>query len=443
MSVLVVGGVIINKHEPHTQDINTGGMVMQALAIQTMNPANIKNMVASKMDSAAFASWIAPCEFSVKNNTLVITAPNQFSVSFIKSVYLNVLESFDMPIEIVAVGNTNATANDNEVKTFIPNTNTNAEYRFDNFITSDENAFAVSAAKKISSGTATFSPLFIYGGTGCGKSLLAGCIAATTTLRVVSMTGGQFLSEFARALRDNSVFAFKDFCRKCDVFIMDDVHVLSGKRATCEEFLNLLTDLISQNKNIVLTSNAAPAALSGFDRRAQSIMASGLVADLTAPDAGVRRQMLMNSGVDDGVATTLSVRVGADGHLVAGVAKKIAAYTELMGERVTANIAERLLSDTVRRARTPVQMVKSMCDKLGVSYDAVCGAGRCRTIVRARMIMMSALKSGTKLSLSDIGNLVGGRDHASVLYAINTLEKLKKTDLILGAQLMQMIEECK
>ncbi len=413
---------------------------MQATARQTINAKSVIGALSQKIDSAAYASWIAPCEISVQNNCLSVVAPNQFSADYIRSVYLGLLESFGMPVNIVAAS-VAAPSNDNELKVFVPTPNPEPRTTNHDFICSDENAFVVSACKKMADGAATFSPLFIYGSTGCGKTMLAESVA--TAGKSLMMTGGQFVAEFARSLRENTAFAFKDFCRKCDTFILDDVHVLSGKRATADEFMNLLTDLIAQKKNVVLTSNAAPGALSGFDRRLQSIMASGLVADVAAPTQNVKKLMLERAGVAPDVAEILASRLNGDGHLISGVAKKIATYAELMGERVTVAVAEKLLSDTLAKNKTPTSMVKSMCEKLGVSYDAVCGTTRTRTIVRARMIMMTALKSATKLSLSEIGTHVGGRDHATVLYAISQIEKMRGSDLILSAEINQMIEVCR
>lgn len=295
----------------------------------------------------------------------------------------------------------------------------------------------------MASGTAAFSPLFIYGATGCGKTLLAQCINTAANGRTLMMTGSQFVAEFSRSLREHSIFAFKDFCRNCDTFILDDVHVLAGKKATTEEFLSLVMDLRSANKNIVLTSNVAPAGLTGFDRRIQSLLASGLVADIAVPSVTAKKTMLVRNGVALDVAEMLSKRISGDGHLIAGVAMKIKTYSELMGEKVTVDVATKLLSDTLGKNKTPLSMVKSMCEKLGVSYDAVCGSGRARTLVRARQIMMVALKSATKLSLAEIGRLVGDRDHATVLYAISQIDKARASDLMLVAEIDQMIEECR
>ena len=223
---------------------------------------------------------------------------------------------------------------------------------------------------------------------------------------------------------------------------MDDVQCLSGKKASTEEFMQLIIDLRNAGKNIVLTANAAPSNLTGFDRHAQGLLASGLVADVALPNEYVKTTILTRAGVKADVAKSLAARITNDGHLVAGVANKIKTYTELMGTAVDMDVASRLLADTLKVVKTPVAMVRGMCEKLGVSYDAVCGTGRSRSLVLARQIMMVVLKGATQLSLSEIGNFVGGRDHATVLYAIKQIEKQQASDLVLAAQIQQLIAEC-
>ncbi len=428
---------------------------MQVAAKKMMtNLEQIKGAIAAKMDVASYSSWISPLQFDVCGDTLVLTAQNQFSADFIGSVHANVLSSvaaeFGLNVKICVRGATVSAnvANDNNVQTYTPAkaekvATVATKNAFDCFVSCEENSFVLSACKKLAAGAVPFSPLFIYGPAGCGKSLLVNCIENASEGRVIKMSGGQFVAEFTRSLHDKSVFAFKDFCRNCDTFILDDVQTLAGKRATCEEFVQLIVDLRAAGKNVVLTANAAPNNLSGFDRRMQSLLASGLVADVVAPNANVKRVMLTRAGVSSEVAEALATRIAGDGHLVGGVATKIKTYSELMGETVTLEIAQRLLADTLQKSKTPIAMVKSMCEKLGVAYDAVCGKGRSRAVVLARQMMMAVLKGATNMSLTEIGRACGDRDHATVLYAISQVEKLKKTDLVLAAQINQMIEECR
>ncbi len=427
---------------------------MQAAAkTQMTNLEVIKGAIAAKIDSAAFTSWIAPLSFEVVDNVLVLGAQNQFSADFINSVHSGVLAAvaaeFGLGLNIVVRGaaarNAAPIANDNKAQAYAPVVTPVADVAatFDAFITTDENMFVVSACKKLAAGLVPFSPLFIYGVAGCGKSLLADCIAGAAAGRVVKMSGAQFVSEFTRSLKEHNVFAFKDYCRNCETFILDDVQALSGKKASTEEFLQLVVDLRNAGKNVVLTANAAPSNLTGFDRHAQGLMASGLVADVVAPNAYVKTTMLKRAGVKADVADLLATRIANDGHMIAGVATKIKTYVDLMGTAVDMDVASRLLADTLQAAKTPMAMVRDMCEKLGVSYDAVCGNGRSRSLVLARQTMMAVLKEATSLSLTEIGNFVGGRDHATVLYGIKQIEKQKASDLVLAAQIQQLVAECK
>ncbi len=420
---------------------------MQA-ATKNIDVKTIKDMIAQQMDFAAWTSWIAPLSFEISDNVLVLAAQNQFSADYISSVYgatlQNVARAFDLDVKLVVRGTAPVSkiANDNNVQSYAPVMDAVAPVAFDAFIASDENAFVLSTAKKVATGAVSFSPLFIYGAAGTGKTLLADCIKSESQ-NAILMTGGQFVAEFTRALHNRTIFAFKDFCRNCDTFILDDVQALAGKRATMDEFLQLVMDLRASGKNVVLTAPCSPNNLTGFDRRAQSLLASGLVADITAPNANVKRTMLVRAGVATDVADAIANRIANDGHMISGVANKIKTYSELMGGRVTLEIAEHLLGDTLEKFKTPIAMVKNMCEKLGVSYDAICGAGRARQLVLARQMIMVVLKNSTRLSLSEIGQYVGNRDHATVMYAIKQIEKMQASDLMLSAQIAQLIAECK
>jgi len=428
---------------------------MQAIATkQNVSIESIKAEIASKIDSAGFTTWIAPLQFDVCQNCLNLVAQNQFTADYVKKEYGNVLKNIaadfllDLNICVKSCAGAACLANDNVVCTYesfktnrvVKNTNKNT---FDKFVVCDDNMFAVAACKKIAMGDASFNQLFINGASGAGKSLLVDCICHAAQNRVVKTSGGQFVADFARSLRDKTIFAFKDFCRNCDIFVMDDVCALAGKRASCEEFLQLIIDLKNAGKRVVLTANGAPNALTGFDRRIQSIFASGLVVDVIAPNAFVARTMLIRAGVDMNVANELSKNISGNGHLIDGIISKIKTYQELMGEHVDMNVASHLLGDLLQKNRTPISMVKTMCEKMSVSFDEICGNSRARRLVRARQIMMAVLKNVTNLSLTEIGNVCGGRDHATVVYALSQIEKQKMSDLILGAEIDEMIKICK
>jgi chromosomal replication initiator protein len=190
-------------------------------------------------------------------------------------------------------------------------------------------------------------------------------------------------------------------------------------------------------KTVVLTSNIAPSQITGFDRRLVSLMASGLSVDLAVPDADAREKFLTKYGVRGPAAKAIAERTPANGHILAGICKKIAAWKELDCGELSESALEKLLGDVLEKHRTPLCMVKGMCAKLGVAFDDVASATRTRAVVLARQKIMCALKASTNLTLSEIGRLVG-RDHASVLYAMSQIEKAKMTDMLLESEIADL-----
>ncbi len=396
------------------------------------------------------SSWISSCEISFDKSYLYIDTENQFISDVIKGSYFDVLssvaEKFDLSLKIEV-------SKDKIIKTPIANDVKNNSYvpekieskkllSFDDFVVSEQNLFAVSACKKIADLSASFSLLFLYGSTGSGKSLLARCINSSSKGKTVFMSASNFVSEFARSISEHSTFAFKDFCRNVDIFILDDVHILSGKRASTEEFLQLIVDLHSSGKTVVLTSSVSPSNLSGFDHKTLSLFSSGLVVDLASPDKEVKKSILLKNGIAEDVAEFLSNNIENNGHLIAGVLTKLKTYSEIMGEKITIKIAEKLLSDLLGNSKTPLSIAKAICKKLSVSFENICSSSRNSRLVHARQIIMSILKEKTDLSLAEIGKLLGNRTHATVLYAISQVEKIKSSDLIIGSEIEQIIKEC-
>ncbi|MDR0967617.1 MAG: hypothetical protein LBL75_02165 [Rickettsiales bacterium] len=415
------------------------------------NADSVKNSLRQILPNDVYETWFAPLKISVVENNLNVHAQNQFSADFITRSYSDVLESVASEFGLCLFISVSASVakiqsvNDNVKCEFIPvaDTKTTPSLDFSAFITSDENSFAVAAARQVANLSANFSPLFIHGAPASGKSHLCACINGAARGRTLMMTGAGFVSEFLRAITQKSVFAFKDFCRNCDVFIMDDVQAIAGKRACTDEFISLLVDLIANKKAIVLTANSAPSQITGFDRRIQSVLASGLSVDLVAPSVSTRRAMLVRSGMSNTLAESVATKLPANAHIVMGAAKKMSAYAELMGEKITDAVAEKLLSDVLQKNKTPTMMIRAMCDKMGVSVDSVCGNSRTRGVVRARQIIMAALRGGTKMSLSEIGRALGDKNHATILYGLNQIDAACKTDLLLNAEIAQMTAECR
>ncbi|MDR0803490.1 MAG: AAA family ATPase [Rickettsiales bacterium] len=409
---------------------------------------NIILALREKLGDATFDSWLQTAAIETAEDTLAINTISRFNADFICRNYLTAIESvageFGYGVKIICAP-TAAPVNDNVIQSKIamPAARENTGVRFGDFLCAPENQFALSAAQKIASGAASFSPLFIYGPAGCGKSMIAAAIENEFDGRALHMTGAQFVSEFVRSIAARNNFAFKDFCRNCDLFILDDISALVGKKQTIDEFTTLLMDLVRAGKNVVITAENAPGQISGFDRRLQSLLASGLVADLTAPTVDIRRRMLVAGNVPGEIAAQIAGRIAANGHIVGGIVKKITTWRDLMGTPITAAVAESLISDCARKNRTPLAIARAMSEKTGISFDDICSGTRVASVVRARAMMMFALKQTGRQTLSEIGRIFGDRTHATVLHAIAMVEKMKSGDLIMSAELNEMCEMCR
>jgi len=427
--------------------------MQMTLQKQMVDVEHIRDILASKIDSAGFTSWIAPLKFEVKESCLNVYAHNQFVADYITNVYFNCLNevaaTFSLSLHICIANKISSCdmniANDNTVNINNEKLGIKKSYNeFDKFIVSDDNMFALAACKKIALGNASFNQLFIHGPSGCGKTMLLNCINLEFSGRVVMLSGDQFVSNFTSSLRDKTVFKFKDFCRECDVFILDDICALSGKNATINEFVQLISDLRNSGKYVIISSSVAPTDLIGFDHRIQSLLSSGLVVNVVAPNVCVRKNMLIKSGMSREIADVLSKNLIEDGHVITGVVNKLKTYSELMGEKINLDIAMHLVRDVLqKKSNTPTSYVKSMAEKMGISYEDICSNSRIRRVTRARQIIMLALKKATNLSLTEIGNVCGGRDHATVVYSISQIEKQMSGDLILSAEINDLINICR
>ena len=187
------------------------GMQTMAAKTQMTNPDSIKGAIAAKIDAASYTSWIAPLTADIVDDVLVLGAQNQFSADFINSVHFGTIAAvaaeFGLGASVVVRGAAKASvapvANDNNTQVYAPAAVENATVAFDSFVVADENLFVVSACKKLAAGAVAFSPLFIYGPAGCGKSHLVDCIAGASNARVIKMSGAQFVSEFTRIAQIN------------------------------------------------------------------------------------------------------------------------------------------------------------------------------------------------------------------------------------------------
>jgi chromosomal replication initiator protein len=329
-------------------------------------------------------------------------------------------------------------------------------FTFDRFVVDASNRVAFNAACALADGgPVRFSPLYLHGPTGMGKTHLCHAIAHaflehSPQARVLVMSAERFMFEFVQAMRARDTFAFKARLRGCDLLLIDDLQFIAGKDATQEEFFHTVNEVMAAGKRLVIAADRCPQALDGIDPRITGRMASGLVADIRAPEPALRRAILdrkvADLGVDvpEDVLTLLAQRLTANIRELEGALNRVVAYAQLTGERVDLDFAVATLGDSLRGAVRRVtidEIQKRVCDHFEVKPLDLVSERRARAIARPRQIAMYLAKRLTTRSLPEIGRKFGGRDHSTVIHAVRRVEELRDTDREVDAAVRVLMGE--
>ncbi len=324
-----------------------------------------------------------------------------------------------------------------------PQLNTN--YSFDSFIEGDCNKLARSAGLNIASnpGNSTFNPLFLYGGSGLGKTHLAQAIGIDIKKHfpekiVLYVSANRFMTQYMDATTvKNKLTDFLHFYQMIDVLIIDDVHEFSGKTGTQNAFFHIFSHLHSSGKQLILTSDKAPVDLQDLEIRLLSRFKWGLLAELTTPDYNTRIEILKAKSYKDGISLPDEVinfvasRVNTNIRELEGTLISLLAHSTLTNKKIDLALAESLIEKLVTRNRPEItieRIQKAVCEYFKIEPDTFLSSSRKRELVQARQISMYLSRNHTKNSLASIGTSTGGRDHATVLHAYNTVCDLLDTD---------------
>ncbi len=341
----------------------------------------------------------------------------------------------------------------------------NPRYTFANFVVGRPNKFAHDAALGVAeqAPSARYPLLFLYGGSGLGKTHLMHAVGwevrrRRPDLKVIYLTSERFLNGFLRALRDKSTLEFKDVLRGADVLLLDDVQFLGGKDYTQEEFFYAMNDLMAAGKVIVITADKSARALD-LNERVKSRLAGGLEADVHPTDFELRLSILQAkveaaaregraaARIPDEVLRYLAQKIVTNVRELEGAYTKLALLAEASGEPVTVERARDFLADILRthdRKITVEEIQKRVADFYNVRHVDMLSPRRARAVARPRQIAMYFAKKLTTRSLPEIGRRFGGRDHTTVIHAIRRIEELRATDSTLDdelTRLQRMIEE--
>ncbi len=319
-----------------------------------------------------------------------------------------------------------------------------AKYTFDNFVIGQSNRFAHAAALAAAETPGTqYNPLFIYGGVGLGKTHLLQAIGNYAlrnhpALKVRYLTLETFTNDFINSLRDDSIEGFKNRYRTVDVLLIDDIQFLQKKEQTQEEFFHTFNALYDAQKQIVITSDRHPKGLATLEDRLVSRFEWGLITDIQPPDLETRVAILRKKVraeaitlADDDVLMLIASRVPSNIRELEGCLTRVVAFSSFTRRPIDVSLAIEVLKDIPETPTTRItidMILSAVAESTGISVTEITGDKRSRPVVESRHVAMYLARELTDASLPKIGDRIGGRDHTTVLHAVEKVSKLMRED---------------
>jgi chromosomal replication initiator protein len=316
----------------------------------------------------------------------------------------------------------------------------NPKYTFDTFVIGASNRFAHAAAIAVAEAPAkAYNPLFIYGGSGLGKTHLLHAIghyarSLYAGTRVLYVSSEEFTNDFINSIRDDKAQAFQRRYRDVDVLLIDDIQFLQGRVQTQEEFFHTFNTLHTANKQIVITSDVSPQQLSGFEDRMRTRFTWGLTTDVQPPDLETRIAILRKKAAQEKlqappeVLEFIASKIATNIRELEGALIRVTAFASLNRQPVDLALAEIVLKDLIPESTGPevtsALIMAQTAAYFGLTLDDLCGSSRSRVLVNARQIAMYLCRELTDLSLPKIGQQFGGRDHTTVMHADRKIRQL-------------------
>jgi chromosomal replication initiator protein len=450
---------------------------------------NCLKIIKDNVPPVSYKTWFEPIvPIKLESNVLTIQVPSPFFYEYLEEQFIDILRKTlrkelgqGAKLEYNVVMEANGISNSKPVTVVLPTQNktelrnkpvsmpiSSPEYRiknpfvipgikklhvdpqlnsdntFTNFVEGECNRLARSAGMAVANapGKTAFNPLLIYGNSGLGKTHLAQAIGIQIKEKlpekvVLYVNAVKFQTQFVEAIRTNNSNDFLHFYQMIDVLIIDDVHEFAGKDKTQDTFFHIFNHLHQSGKQIILTSDKPPIELQGLEQRLLSRFKWGLSADLQSPDFETRVAILNQKIYKDGILLPeevieyLATNITNNIRELEGALISLLAQSTLNRKQITIELASEIIDKLVKNTKREISIdfiQKIVCDYFGLPSDVLHTKTRKREIVQARQIAMFFSKNMTKSSLSTIGSLIGGKDHATVLHACKTVNNLIDTD---------------
>jgi|TARA_B110000438_G_scaffold302790_2_gene361696 chromosomal replication initiator protein len=416
------------------------------------------SLIKTKIGIQSFETWFKPIEpIKYFNDTLTLRVPNKFFYEWIEEHYIKLLDKIILEVlgekgRIEYLISNKSILKNIEKKTnkilinkFFKDqnfNNLNNNYSFKNFIQGKCNSVARTAGKRIykNPGNNPFNPLMIYGKTGLGKTHLIQAIGnKINDASVYYVTSEKFATQFIDSLKENKLKDFTKFYSNIDVLIIDDVQFFSGKPKTQEVFFHIFNQLNLNQKQIILSADKSPLELDGLEERLISRFKSGLTVELEKPDYNTRLNILKfkvendNLTIPENVIEYIAYEVDSNIREIEGVLISLMAHSTVSKVEIDLNLAKSIINKIVKNTNREVDIlfIQEIVSKyFHISIEEMKDKVRKKEIVIARQVAMYFSKDYTNNSLKSIGNHFGGRDHSTVIHAVQAVNDMIDTDKI-------------
>jgi len=423
--------------------------------------ANVLQQLKKELSETTISTWFDELEaIDIQGNTFLLYCANDFKKGYIESLFLKSIKSslfdiFSTEFEVKILDNDALTEfRGGAVKKQAEHFATDG-FTFETFVVGPSNKLAYAASMAVAENPAkNYNPLLIYGDSGLGKTHLIYAIANVIRkndpqAKIVYIKGDDFINEFIELIRTGRGSEFRAKYREADLLLVDDVQFVAGKEQVQNEFFHTFNTLYESGHQIVLTSDRPPSEMTLLDDRLRTRFEWGLLADVAPPDFETRLAIIKNKAallgleLPDKVAVYVAQNVTANVRQLEGTINKILAYKDLLGNEADEETVTRAIQDILKRSSeyipTPEAILEYISKYYSLEESIIRGQQRIRDAVSARQIAMYLIRSMTNLSLDDIGKYFDNRDHSTVLYSIQQVEKKMKTD----ASFAEMVKEIK
>ncbi|MCC6590957.1 MAG: chromosomal replication initiator protein DnaA [Bryobacterales bacterium] len=431
----------------------------------------IKDKLSTRLPWESYQSWFARTIFrGTSGSQLLVSVPNSDTKEWVEQEFSeqvqNVVRELRLPYAEVVYVVDDTPANGQAkvaIDTFSqsesifgnPSQQLNPRYTFDNFVVGSCNQFAHAAALAVSERPArTYNPLFIYGGSGMGKTHLMQAVGRALnshypSARVVYTTSERFMNQLITCIRLDRMSLFHQYYRTADILLVDDVHILAGKERTQEEFFHTFNELYDHQKQIVLSSDSAPKLTTGLVDRLRSRFEWGLLVDVQAPDLETKLAILDKKAeaagvrVPDDVRVFIATRTKSSVRELEGALIRLIASSSVTGEPISLEMARHTLKQMTaggERRITIDSIMKAVAERYTMPPAQLKQKSNARQITRPRQVAMFLAKELTPASLPEIGRAFGGKHHTTVLHSITKIETERQNDPDLNRLINSLID---